>query len=115
MKEAIKLISRLVDSGRSYAKRGLLYEAAYRYGQALAAMNVLYTLHSEEVVHLDPAVQSFLAQTQEKLVALSMSLERSAGNGRHKIGDANADAKQSLLRVIEVLHEDLEGPPWSDR
>lgn len=112
MKEAVRLIRQLTDSGKSFAKRGLLYEAAYRYGQALSAMNMLYILHSEEIVHLNPAMQSFLAQTQEKLAILSQSLGKAAGNGHHKMGDANSDARESLLRVIELLREDLETPPW---
>lgn len=111
MKEAIRLLGQIVDSGRSYAKRGLLYEAAYRYGQAVAMINMLYILHQEEVLKLSASEQSVMAQLHEKLDVMSISLGKSAGNGHHKLSGAESDAKQSLLEVMSLLREDLEWTP----
>src|SRR4029077_13841925 len=112
MEEAMKLIARMAASGRAYGRRGLLYEAAYRYGQCVSMLNMLYLLHSQEVIKLPPAIQNELARLHEKVAALSMSLGRSAGNGRHKLGDADSDSKESLIRVVAILEEDLQSTDW---
>lgn len=112
MDEAIKQIRRIIESGRAFSKRGLLYEGAYRYGQASALINQLYMLHGKELLKLEPAAQQFLARLHEQTAILAESLGRSAGNGRHKIGDANADARESLHSVLVMLQDDIEGIDW---
>lgn len=113
MEEAMRLISRTAQSGRSFAKRGLLYEAAYRYGQAAAMMGMLYVLHGQDLLKLAPAVQEGLARLHEKVAILAASLGHSAGNGRHKMGSADSDARESLIRTIGMLQEDLQSLGWS--
>jgi hypothetical protein len=117
MDEAIKQIDHLIQSGKSFAKRGLLYEAAYRYGQALMAMNMIYILHIKEVLRLSEAEQSDLTQRRLMLATLSLNLNRAAGNGHghRRMGDADSDAKKSLFHVIEMLNEDIQSPPWFER
>ena len=116
MDAAMKAISRTSISGRSYAKRGLLYEAAYRYGQAVAMISMLYLLHGEEILALGPEEQQYLAGLNEQLAVLTLSLSRSAGNGRHKMGGVDSDskekAKESLVRVIGMLEKDIHDPDW---
>jgi hypothetical protein len=113
MDEVIQFVKNLMASAESFAKRGLFYEAAYRYGQATMVMNTLYLLHSEEVVNLDAVVQSVLARLHQRIAVLSLRLEKAAGNGHHRLGDRNSSARESLLRVVEMLKEDLEVPPWA--
>ena len=107
MNELMKMVRELVESGRKYARSGLLYEAAYRYGQAVAAINTVYLLHSSDVLKLSDDVQRSLAQMREKLVIMADGLQRSAGNGKHKLSGPAASARESLHRVIDMLQKDL--------
>jgi len=107
MQTVIRLILQTFMAGKRYARNGLLYEAAYHYGQTLAMIKVVYLLHGEEVLKLSHHDQQKLAELHASMETLAMSLRISAGNGRHKMGSAESEAKESLLRVIEMLEEDL--------
>jgi hypothetical protein len=107
MEEIFKLIRGAVEAGRRFAKEGLPYEAAYRYGQAAAMIAMLYTQHESGFVVLDDVTQSVLAPLREKLEVMVESLSRSSGNGRHKLSSKESDAKRSLHDVIGMLVEDV--------
>ena len=109
MEELTKRLQSLVESGRAYSRKGLLYEAAYRYGQAVVVIQTIYDFHNTGLVQLPDAFQAYLAQMHQKLTALSDSLQHSAGNGRHKLSGKKADdrAREGLHNVLQMLREDL--------
>lgn len=113
MEKSVRQIKLLVEAGRKYASEGLLYEAAYRYGQAATIINTLYSLHASGTIVIDSATQSVLAPLRQKLMLMVESLTIAAGNGRHhKMGSKESVAKQSLLRVLDLLVEDVQGIGW---
>ncbi len=106
MKEILKLIGVIFSAGQRYAKSGLLYEAAYKYGQAVAMMNLLYLQHTSGIIELTKAEQAALSGMRQKLEAMVISLNHSAGNGRHKLSGAQ-DPADALHSVLETLTEDV--------
>jgi len=113
MDQIIHNIRIIIDAGRRYAKQGLLYEAAYKYGQAAALISMLYALHTSGELKLDPAIQSFLAIWHQKLEMQVQSLSHSAGNGHYtKMGAKAHSPKESLHNVIHMLLEDVQGTQW---
>lgn len=109
MEMLAKRLQGLIEAGRHYGKQGLLYEAAYRYGQAVAVIQTIYDLHTTESLDLPEAFQAYLAEMQQKLVILSQSLSNSAGNGKHKLSGKKEDdrAREGLHNVLQMLREDL--------
>lgn len=109
MEELAKQLEELAKSGRRYGRNGLLIEAAYRYGQASAVIQAMYTLHENRTIELSREYQAYLAQMHEKLSILAESPTRSAGNGRHKMSGKREDARarEGLLNVLALLCEDL--------
>ncbi len=104
---SISLIIRTGEAGREFAKKGLLYEAAYRYGQAAAMIRLLYAQHADGVIVLDDATQALLAPILQKLDLMAESLSVSAGNGKKaKLGE-NSAAREHLWNVIGMLLEDI--------
>jgi hypothetical protein len=112
VKESLRLIKQAIAAGRKYSREGLLYEAAYRYGQAAAMIAMLYAQHAAGEIVIDELTQSILAPLRQRLELMVESLARSAGNGHHKMGSRESGARESLLRVIEMLIEDVRGAQW---
>lgn len=112
MEQIVRLIRGTVEAGRRFAKDGLLYEAAYRYGQAAAMIAMLYAQHSAGLIVLDDVAQSILVPLHQKLELMVESLSKSAGNGRHKLGSEESDARRSLHGVIGMLMDDVRGTQW---
>lgn len=111
MEKIVRKIKLPVEAGRKFAREGLLYEAAYRYGQAAAMINTLYNLHASGAIVIDDVTQGVLAPLRQRLLLMAESLAISGGNGRHhhKIGASESDAKRSLFRVLDMLFEDIQG------
>lgn len=113
MKEIMKLIGAIFGAGQKYAKGGLLYEAAYKYGQAVAMMNLLYLQHTSGVIELTKAEQAALSGMRQKLETMVVSLNHSAGNGKHHLSGATkpSDALHSVLGNLtdDVFTGWLEG------
>jgi hypothetical protein len=109
MEKLIRRLNNLVSTGKRYSKQGLLYEAAYRFGQAAVVIQAIYDLYADGVLELPEAAQAELAQMQQKLVLLSESMVASGGNGKHKMSGPAEDsrAKEGLQNVLEMLREDL--------
>lgn len=112
MEDIVRIVRQAVESARRLAKDGLLYEAAYRCGQASAMIGMLYALHADGIVSLDEEAQGALARLRQRLERLADSLAITAGNGRHKMGSAESAAKKGLRRVVEMLREDVQAVQW---
>lgn len=106
MKEILRVIGVIFSAGQKYAKNGLLYEAAYKYGQAVAMLNLLYLQHTSSVIKLTEAEQAALSGMRQKLEAMVISLSHSAGNGKHHMSGA-AKPIDELHSVLETLTEDV--------
>lgn len=113
METILLMIGKTIEIGRRFGKEELLYEAAYKYGQAVAMISMLYAQHAAGIIRLDDKLQSMLAPMHQKLELIVESLSRSAGNG-HKLGARKSEARKSLLGVIEMLREEVHSAQLID-
>lgn len=106
MDDVIKFLWSMFRVAKKFAKNGLLYEAAYKYGQIVAMLNLLYMQHAAGIISLSDEQQGQLARGRQNAELMVEALIRSAGNGHHGLSGKQSH-RTELRAVLEMLKEDI--------
>jgi hypothetical protein len=91
---------------KKFTKNGLLYEAAYKYGQIAAMLNLIYMQHADSIIALSDEQQAQLARARQTAELMVESLSQISGNGHGTLSGKHSP-RHALKAVLEMLKEDI--------